>query len=146
MDQLKTILIVEDEPDDAELLGYAFDKIGIANPRITLPDGDEAAFYIAGTGAYADRSRYPLPGLILLDLKLPRRSGFDVLQLIRANEAARTIPVVVLTSSDNQEDINRAYGVGANSYLVKPVAHEALLAMVRALDAFWIKLNRSTAA
>jgi DNA-binding response OmpR family regulator len=84
--------------------------------------------------------------LVLLDLKLPRRSGFEVLELIRGNEAIQHLPVVVLTSSDNQEDIKRAYGAGANSYLVKPVTRDALLAMVRALDAFWIKLNRSTVA
>jgi CheY-like chemotaxis protein len=146
MEQLKTVLIVEDEADDAELLGYAFDRIGVVNPRRTLGDGDEAASYLTGVGTYADRHRYPLPGLILLDLKLPRRSGFEVLQFIRSNEAVRHIPVVVLTSSDNQEDIKKAYAVGANSYLVKPVTRDALLAMVRTLDAYWIKLNRTAIA
>ena len=126
--------------------GYAFDRIGVANPRTILGDGDEAASYLAGLGNYADRSRYPLPGLILLDLKLPRRSGFEVLQFIRSNEDVRHIPVVVLTSSDNEEDIKKAYAAGANSYLVKPVTRDALLAMVKALDAFWIKLNRATIA
>lgn len=146
MQELKTILIVEDEADDAELLGYALEKIGVANPRTTLANGDEAALYLEGAGAYADRARYPLPGLILLDLKLPRRSGFEVLEWIRANETTRPIPVVVLTSSDNQDDIKRAYAFGANSYVVKPASHEALFTLVRALDAFWIKLNRSTVA
>jgi DNA-binding response OmpR family regulator len=80
-----------------------------------------------------------------LDLKLPRRSGFEVLGVIRANEAAKRVPVVVLTSSDNKSDIDRAYAAGANSYLVKPVTRDSLVAMVKALDAYWIKLNLTAA-
>jgi CheY-like chemotaxis protein len=143
---MKPILIVEDEPDDAEMLGYAFEKAGVLNPRVTLDNGDDAAAYIGGAASYADRERYPLPGLVLLDLKLPRRSGFEVLQFMRGNPAAKHIPVVVLTSSDQPEDIKRAYAVGANSYLVKPVTRDALLTMVKALDSYWIKLNRSITA
>lgn len=143
MEQLGTILIVEDEADDAELLEYSFVKAGVANPRFALDNGDDAAAYIEGIGKYADRDRHPLPCLILLDLKLPRLSGFEVLERIRAGAHTRNIPVVVLTSSDNKGDIERAYSAGANSYLVKPVSRDALLAMVRALDAFWIKLNRA---
>ncbi len=139
---MKTILIVEDEADDAEMLGYAFQKAGVLNPRVMLDNGDDAAAYIAGTAAYGDRQRYPLPGLVLLDLKLPRRSGFEVLQFMRGDSAAKHIPVVVLTSSDQPEDIKRAYALGANSYLVKPVTRDALLNMVQVLDAYWIKLNR----
>jgi DNA-binding response OmpR family regulator len=146
MEPLRTILIVEDEADDAELLGYAFEKAGVVNPRVTLDNGDDAAAYIAGASHYADRQRYPLPGLVLLDLKLPRRSGFEVLQIIRDSNTARHIPVVVLTSSDQPQDVMRAYSVGANSYLVKPVTRDALLVMVRALDAYWIKLNRTVIA
>ena len=146
MQPMRTILIVEDEADDAELLGYAFEKAGVLNPRLMLDNGDDAAAYIGGAAAYADRQRYPLPGLVLLDLKLPRRSGFEVLQFMRSNAAARLIPVVVLTSSDQPEDIMRAYAAGANSYLVKPVTRDALLAMVRTLDAYWIRLNRTVTA
>ena len=146
MHPLRTILIVEDESDDAELLGYAFEKAGVLNPRLTLDNGDDAAAYIGGAAVYADRQRFPLPGLVLLDLKLPRRSGFEVLQSIRDNPSTRHIPVVVLTSSDQPEDIMRAYTAGANSYLVKPVTRDALLALVRTLDAYWIKLNRTISA
>lgn len=146
MQPMRTILIVEDEADDAELLGYAFEKAGVLNPRHILDNGDDAAAYIGGTAIYADRQRYPLPALVLLDLKLPRRSGFEVLQFIRSNQTTSHIPVVVLTSSDQPEDIMRAYAVGANSYLVKPVTRDALLAMVRTLDAYWIKLNRTITA
>ncbi len=140
---MKPILIVEDEADDAEMIGRAFQKAGVLNPRVTLDNGDDAAAYMDGAADYADRQRYPLPGLVLLDLKLPRRSGFEVLEFMRGHSEVKHIPVVVLTSSDNPEDIKRAYATGANSYLVKPVTQDALLTMVKALDAFWIKLNRS---
>jgi CheY-like chemotaxis protein len=146
MQPLSTILIVEDEADDAELLGYAFKRAGVQNPRVTLGNGDDAAAYIEGSALYADRLRYPLPGLILLDLKLPRRSGIEVLQFIRDDWAAKHIPVVVLTSSDQHQDIARAYAAGANSYLVKPVTRDGLLTMIRTLDAYWIKLNRTATA
>lgn len=138
-----TILLVEDNPDDAELIAYAFDKVGIANPLVTVADGDAAVAYIDGTGAYADRLRYPLPALILLDLKLPRRSGFEVLAFVRAQQATRHTVVVVLTSSNQQADIERAYGLGANSYLVKPVSRDKLVELVRSLDVYWLKLNQS---
>lgn len=145
MNELATILLVEDNPDDAELLEYAFRKAGIANPLLAVADGDAAVDYIGGRGAYADRTRHPLPELILLDLKLPRRSGFEVLGFIRGQEATRHTPVVVLTSSSQHGDIQRAYEAGTNSYLVKPVGRDALLEMVRSLEAYWIKLNHGVA-
>lgn len=143
---LSTVLLVEDNEDDAELIAYAFGKAGIGNPLVTVSDGDAAVAFVEGGGAYADRERHPLPGLILLDLKLPRRSGFEVLEAVRRNEPTQATPVVVLTSSDQTSDIERAYRLGANAYLVKPVSRESLLAMVRTLDAFWIKLNRVSVA
>ena len=146
MHELSTILLVEDNADDAELIAYAFDKAGIVNPLVTVSDGDAAVAYIEGTGSYADRAKHPLPALILLDLKLPRRSGFEVLRAIRADPAAKHTPVVVLTSSDQHADIEHAYSLCANSYLVKPVSREALLAMAKMLNAYWIKLNRTVAA
>ena len=143
MDDLSTVLLVEDNPDDAELIAHAFGKAGISNPMIVVDDGDRAIDYVHGHSTYADRLKFPLPGLVLLDLKLPRRSGFEVLEVIRANEATRRIPVVVLTSSNQEGDIRRAYDAGANAYLVKPIGRDALVAMVRSLDAFWMKLNQS---
>lgn len=143
MHELSTVLLVEDNPDDADLIAYAFEKAGIVNPLVILGDGDLAVAYFEGTGVYSDRHRYPLPGLVLLDLKLPRRSGFDVLRAIRADQVAKHTPVVVLTSSNQNADIEQAYALHANSYLVKPIRRDALLAMVVTLDAYWIKLNRS---
>jgi len=145
LNELSTILLVEDNPDDAELLEYAFRKAGIANPLLAVTDGDAAVEYVGGTGAYADRRRHPLPELILLDLKLPRRSGFEVLGFIRGQDATRHTPVVVLTSSCQHGDIQRAYEAGANSYLVKPVGPDTLIEMVRSLKAYWIKLNHGLA-
>jgi len=145
LNELSTILLIEDNPDDAELLEYAFRKAGIANPLFAVTDGDAAVEYVGGTGAYADRRRHPLPELILLDLKLPRRSGFEVLGFIRGQEATRHTPVVVLTSSSQHGDIQRAYEAGANSYLVKPVGRNTLIEMARSLEAYWIKLNHGVA-
>src|SRR3712207_1901037 len=113
MHEMSTVLLVEDNEDDAELILYAFEKAAIANPVVTVTDGDAAVAYIQGTGGYLDRERHPLPGLILLDLKLPRRSGFEVLDAIRKHVPAQHTPVVVLTSSDQTADIERAYKLGA---------------------------------
>jgi len=138
-----TILLVEDNPDDAELILYAFEKLAISNPLAVVGDGDAAVDYLGGTDAYRDRQRYPLPALILLDLKLPRRSGFEVLRFLRSQEATQHVPVVVLTSSNQPEDIQRAYADGANSYLVKPVGRDHLIGMVRALEIYWMNLNEA---
>jgi len=145
LNELSPILLVEDNPDDAELLEYAFRKAGIANPLLAVTDGDAAVEYVGGTGAYADRRRHPIPELILLDLKLPRRSGFEVLAFIRGQDATRHTPVVVLTSSSQPADIQRAYEAGANSYLVKPADLDTLIEMMRSLKAYWIKLNHGVA-
>ncbi len=141
MNELSVILLVEDNPDDAELIKYAFRKAGIQNPLIIVTDGDGAVAYIGRTGAYTDRTGHPLPELILLDLKLPRRSGFEVLSFIREHKPTKHTPVVVLTSSGEDEDIRRSYELGANSYLVKPIGRDALIEMARTLKAYWIKLN-----
>ncbi len=136
------ILLVEDDPNDVILIKRAFDRARIANPIQVARDGEEAIAYLAGSEPYHDRSLYPLPMLVLLDLKMPRKSGFDVLAWIRAQEGLRRLPVVVLTSSKDTPDINRAYDLGANSYLVKPVAFEALIEMVKTLGFYWLILNQ----
>lgn len=146
MDDLSTVLLVEDNPDDAELIAHAFKKAEVVNPLIVVDDGDKAIDYFHGRSAFADRTEFPLPGLVLLDLKLPRRSGFEVLEAIRANRPTRNTPVVVLTSSNQANDIERAYELGANSYLVKPIGRDSLITMVRSLDAFWFRLNQAPAS
>ena len=136
-----TILLVEDDANDVLLIQRAFRNAKLRNPVQVVPHGEEAVAYLAGHGPYADRERYPVPALILLDLKLPRMSGLEVLAWLRQQRGLRRLPVVMLTSSRERVDINRAYDLGANSYLVKPVAFDALLDMVKTVDRYWMDLN-----
>jgi CheY-like chemotaxis protein len=142
----ETILAVEDEDDDVALLKRAFRKVGIVNPVTFLADGEAAVQYLAGEGGFADRAAHPLPALVLLDLKLPRKSGLDVLAWLREQPAVRRIPVVVLTSSRQNRDLERAYDLGANSYLVKPVEFADLVSMIEALRLYWIVFNETPPA
>jgi CheY-like chemotaxis protein len=136
------ILLVEDEANDVLLIRHAFRKAEVVVTVQIASDGDQAVAYLSGEGEYADRSRYPLPGLVLLDVKLPRRSGHEVLEWIRAQPVLRRIPVVVLTSSDVPDDRNRAYDLGASSYLVKPSGTSDRNEMVRLMGLYWLSLNR----
>lgn len=138
------ILLVEDDPNDQLLIRRAFSKAKLMNPLHIVDDGDAATAYLAGEGEYADRSLHPFPALILLDLKLPRRSGLEVLAWLREQPRSRRIPVVVLTSSEDSADIARAYDLGANSYLVKPVDFDGLLDLVRTAGLYWMVMNQSS--
>lgn len=135
------ILLVEDDPNDVLLVQRAFRKANLANHLQVVGDGEEAVAYLTGQAAYANRKRHPQPMLMLLDLKLPRKSGLEVLAWLQQQPGLKRLPVVVLTSSRESADIDRAYDLGANSYLVKPVAFEALLDMVKTLDLYWLILN-----
>jgi CheY-like chemotaxis protein len=136
-----TVLLVEDNPDDVLLTRRAFAKANFPVPLEVVSDGEEALGYLQGAGTYSDRERFPLPMLLLLDLKLPRRSGFEVLEWLRGQPGLRRIPVVVLTSSGQSPDVNRAFDLGANSYLVKPVRLEDLVNLVKTLNLYWLLLN-----
>lgn len=138
---LSTLLLVEDDPNDVMLFRRAKDKSKLANPLQVVEDGDAALAYLSGQGIYADRNLYPFPALMLLDLKLPRKSGLEVLEWLRQQLGINRLPVVVLTSSKESLDVGRAYDLGANSYLVKPVAFDNLLEMVKALGLYWLILN-----
>ncbi|HUW28424.1 MAG TPA: response regulator [Sulfuriferula sp.] len=138
---LSTLLLVEDDPNDVMLFRRAKDKSNLANPLQVVDDGEAALAYLSGQGIYADRSLYPFPALMLLDLKLPRKSGLEVLEWLRQHPGIHRLPVVVLTSSKESVDVGRAYDLGANSYLVKPVAFDILLEMVKALGLYWFILN-----
>lgn len=136
-----TILLVEDDPNDVILIQRAFRRCEIANPISVVSDGDAAVAYLAGEGKYSDRSKHPVPSLIILDLKLPRRGGLEVLEWVKAQAQLKRIPTVVLTSSRQSSDVSRAYDLGANSYLVKPVTFESLTELVRNLEGYWLSLN-----
>ena len=139
----RTILLVEDEPDDRLFFTRAARKAGITEPVQSASDGQEAIDYITGAGVFADRSRYPLPNLVVLDLKLPLATGFEVLGTIRQRADTRHLPVVMLTSSQSEADIAQAYSLGANGYLVKPSSAETLLSLVISLKDFWLTYNQS---
>ena len=136
-----TILLVEDDPNDVLLTQRAFRRANIVNPLQVVQDGEAAVLYLDGQGTYADRDRYPLPVLVLLDLKLPRLSGLEVLEWLQQHPELKRLLVVVLTSSRENADVNRAYDLGANSYLVKPVAFDGFLEMVKTLNMYWLILN-----
>lgn len=135
------ILLVEDNADDVMLIQRAFRRANVDTALTVLGDGDSAVAYLAGEGSYADRAQHPLPQLMLLDLKLPCRSGLEVLEWARARTDFRALVVVVLTSSRESRDVHRAYELGANSFLVKPVEFDKLLEMVRTMNLYWLGLN-----
>ena len=141
--ELPTILLVEDEPSDAALLCGGFEKANVLNPVVHLKDGDAALGYLAGAGVYRDRHKFPLPALILLDLKLPGMTGLQLLQWMRVQPDVRRIPVVVLTSDEDPKTIDSAYDLGANSYLVKPGDPARIAMMVEAIQRYWIDLNQA---
>lgn len=140
---MTTILLVEDNPDDEALTMRAFKKSHLANDVVVARDGVEALDYIFGTGAYEGRDVNEKPHLILLDLKLPRLDGMDVLKRIRSDERVNMIPIVVLTSSREQEDLMRSYSLGANSYIRKPVDFNQFVQAVQQLGLYWLVLNES---
>src|SRR5262245_24696790 len=128
-----TVLHVEDDPNDVLLFEHACRKAGVDFDLKSVVDGDEAMAYLKGTKEFADREEHPLPILVVLDLKMSRLNGFDLLNWIRKDPIFRRLPVVVLTSSNHDVDINRAYSLGANSYLVKPVGFDALVKLAKGI-------------
>jgi two-component system response regulator len=138
----RPILLVEDNPDDEALTLRAFSKNGITNQLVVARDGVEALDYLFGTGAYQGRDPHELPAVMLLDLKLPRIDGLEVLRRVRANEDTALLPVVVLTTSRELQDIQEAYRLGANSYIRKPVDFEHFIDAVRQIGAYWLNLNK----
>jgi len=138
----KVILLVEDNPDDIELTRRAFEEARLGNVVIVAHDGAEALDLLFGTGPHAGAAR-PLPEVVLLDLKLPKIDGLEVLRRIRADERTRHLPVVVLTSSSEQQDLISSYDLGANSFVQKPVSFVEFLEAARQLGLYWLVLNRT---
>lgn len=139
----KTILLVEDNPDDELLMLRALDKNRIANEVIVARDGVEALDYLFGTGAYAGRDTSLTPQVIMLDLKLPKIDGLEVLKRLRADERTKYVPVVILTTSAEQHDIIRSYDLGANSYVQKPIDFDEFIEATRQLGLYWLITNKT---
>ena len=139
----KEILLVEDNPDDVELTRIAFEEANVANLLRVVSDGAEALDYLFARGKHADRDPASLPSLVLLDLNLPKVDGREVLQAIRANEATRTLPVVVLTTSAEPFDVDATYALGVNSYIRKPVDFEQFVWAVKQVGLYWLVLNET---
>ena len=137
----KVILLVEDNPDDVALTLRSLRQNGLANKVVVVGDGAEALDYLFRTGSYADREPGRLPEVVLLDLKLPKIDGLEVLRRIRADERTKLLPVVVLTSSDEEKDLVKSYKLGANSYVRKPVDFAQFSEAVRQLRLYWLLLN-----
>lgn len=134
---------MEDDPDDIELTLRALKKSNICNKVVVARDGAEALDYLYGTGVYAGRDVSETPAVVLLDLRLPKIDGLEVLQRIRADERTRLLPVVILTSSKQEEDLVNGYKLGANSYILKPVGFEKFCCAVQKLGMYWLLLNES---
>ncbi len=136
------ILLAEDREDDILLILRAFKKGGINNPLHVVRDGDEAVAYLKGEGRYFNREEYPLPDLLLLDLKMPRMDGFEVLRWIRQQPGLGPLRVVMLTSSEDIRDVNVAYRLGANSFMVKPMDFENVVELGKVLRDYWLKMDK----
>lgn len=137
------ILLVEDNPRDAELTIRAFKKKHLANKLFHVEDGVDALDFLFARGKYADRDPDSSPKVILLDLKLPRINGLEVLQAIKADERTRAIPVVIVTSSAEDPDVSTAYQLGANSYVIKPVEFDSFMEAMSKLGVYWLMVNHS---
>jgi CheY-like chemotaxis protein len=137
----KVILLVEDNPDDVDLTLRALRKGNILNELVVARDGVEALDYLFGTGAHAGRDLSIMPTVVLLDLKLPKIDGLEVLRRLRANERTKFLPVVILTSSQEEQDLIDGYKLGANSYIRKPVDFVQFSEAVRQLELYWLLLN-----
>lgn len=136
-----SILLAEDNEDDVFLLRRAMTKARVINPLQVVPDGEQALSYLKGEGIYGDRKKYPFPSLLLLDIKMPRMNGLEVLSAVRRDPLLKRLVVIFLTSSNQQRDINEAFDLNANSYLVKPAGTDRMTNVLETVKSYWLALN-----
>lgn len=137
------LLLAEDLEDDILLVRKALSQAQITNPLFVVRDGEELVDYLQGTGKFANRAEYPLPDLLLMDLKMPKMDGFEVLRWLKSQPSFKGLRIVVLTSSEDIYDVNKAYELGASSFLVKPLEFEHYEALARTLGRYWLQFNRN---
>ena len=142
MPHRKAILVADDSAEDAFILKRAFERAGMHVPIMFVKDGQQLIDYLAGADGYSDRLNHPMPRLLLLDLKMPKLNGFDVLRWLQKQHELRRLVVTVLSSSDESKDVNLAYDLGANSYVVKPGSMEGYSNIVAKLRDYWLEVNR----
>jgi len=141
MKQIYCLLVAEDDANDVFFLKRAFEQAEIQNPLHFVHDGQEAIDYLSGVGTFSDRAQYPLPSLLILDLKMPRKSGMEVLKWLDEQPELRRLPVVVFTSSAHQKDVERAYQLGANAFVVKPSNVSQRIELAKVIKGFWLDFN-----
>lgn len=133
-----TIMVIEDDPADQELIVRAFRAIGVTSPIQVLSDGSDAIAYMKGEGKYADRQKYEYPTFVITDLKMPKMDGFGVLEFLKSNPEWKVIPTIVISASSDPDDIKKCYMLGASSYHVKPFSHTALQEQLAVINAYWL--------
>ncbi|MDF1769148.1 response regulator [Maricaulis sp.] len=138
--QLLTILMVDDDPDDRLLFKEACEEVRLRNPLDFLENGEQLVDYLKRRGNYADREGAPFPGIILLDLNMPLKDGREALEEIKADAELRHIPIIVLTTSKDEDDILSSYGLGASSYIVKPISLDRLMRVVNSIGEYWVQI------
>ena len=131
------ILVAEDDPSDAELLRLAIRRAGMVNPVLFVNDGEQAIEYLQGNGEFADREKYPFPKIVITDLKMPRRTGLELLEWLRKHPECKVIPTVLMSGSNLTGDIGKAYSIGANSYFRKPSSLNELTELIKLLNVYW---------
>jgi CheY-like chemotaxis protein len=138
----RCVLLAEDDPNDVYFLQYAFQEAGINNPLKTVADGQEAIDYLSGTARFSDRNQFPFPGLVILDLKMPHKTGIDVLQWLLTEDELRCVPTIMLSSSAHPLDVEEAYRLGVNAFVVKPSGISQRAELARMIKSFWLTLNQ----
>lgn len=141
MNEVYCLLVAEDDANDVFFLKHAFQQAEIQNPLHFVYDGQEAIDYLSGTGKFSERARYPLPSLLILDLKMPRKTGMEVLKWLNEQPELRRLPVLVFTSSAHQKDVERAYDLGANAFVVKPSSISRRIELAKVIKGFWLDFN-----
>jgi len=137
----RCVLLAEDDPNDVVLLQYAFKQAQVQTPLVAVEDGQEVVDYLLGLGTYSDRSRYPIPRLLVLDLKMPRKSGIDVLEWLKSHEMLRCLPTIMLSSSAHPDDVEKAYQLGVNAFVVKPPGVSERSSLAKMIKDFWLTMN-----